>query len=81
MEVTICGEMAAEPLYLLVLIGMGYTHLSMNAASIPKIKSMIRKSTYEQSKALADKVTAFASHKQAHKFVTQRMQEWFPEYF
>lgn len=80
-EITICGEIAADPLYLLVLIGMGYTHLSMNAASIPRIKSMIRKCSFSKSAALVEKIMSFSSHKQAHKFLTQRMQESFPEFF
>ncbi len=38
-----CGEMAAEPIHLPVLMGLGFTELSMAPQSIPIIKNMTRK--------------------------------------
>lgn len=38
----ICGEMAGDPLYLPVLLGLGFDELSMSAASIPPVKKMLR---------------------------------------
>ncbi len=40
--VTLCGEMAGSPLEAMALIALGYRHLSMGAASIGAVKSMIR---------------------------------------
>lgn len=37
-----CGEMASEPLYIPILIGMGFEELSMNPQSIPMVKKMVR---------------------------------------
>ncbi len=51
-EAAVCGEMAGEPMYLPVLIGMGLDELSMNALDIPKIKRMIRMSNQNQCGAL-----------------------------
>ena len=51
-EAAVCGEMAGEPMYLPVLIGMGLDELSMNALDIPKIKRMIRMSNQNQCCAL-----------------------------
>lgn len=41
-RVGMCGEMAGEPLYAMVLLGMGLDELSMNAYSIPRVKKVIR---------------------------------------
>jgi phosphotransferase system enzyme I (PtsI) len=38
-----CGEMAADPMHLPILMGMGIEELSMAPQSIPKIKNIIRK--------------------------------------
>jgi phosphotransferase system enzyme I (PtsP) len=38
----VCGEMAGDPLAALVLLGIGFDNLSMNAASLPRVKSVIR---------------------------------------
>jgi len=40
--VGICGELAGDPGGALLLMAMGYDSLSMNAASLPKVKSVIR---------------------------------------
>jgi phosphotransferase system enzyme I (PtsI) len=40
-NVGMCGEMASDPLATLLLIGMGLDEFSMDASSIPKIKSII----------------------------------------
>ncbi len=40
--VHICGEMAADPYAVLLLLGMGVDSLSVNAASIPRMKYIIR---------------------------------------
>lgn len=41
-EVAVCGEMAADPLQALVLLGLGVRNLSMNPAAIPRVKMAIR---------------------------------------
>ncbi len=41
-EIVMCGEMAGEPINMPVLVGMGLTNFSMNSASIPIVKKMIR---------------------------------------
>lgn len=40
-EVTMCGEMAGEPLYLPVLLGMGLRVLSMNPTSVPVVRHLV----------------------------------------
>jgi phosphotransferase system enzyme I (PtsI) len=40
--IAVCGEIAADPLWTPLLIGMGIAELSMNASSIPLIKRSIR---------------------------------------
>jgi phosphotransferase system enzyme I (PtsI) len=37
-RVALCGEMAAEPRYLAVLLGLGFRELSMNPQAIPGVK-------------------------------------------
>jgi hypothetical protein len=43
-EVCICGEMAGEPQYTMVLLGLGFRHFSMGPAYMYQIKKIIRKS-------------------------------------
>ncbi|MBY4676891.1 phosphoenolpyruvate--protein phosphotransferase [Marinobacterium arenosum] len=55
-QVSICGELAAEPAGALLLMAMGYDVLSMNATNLPRIKSAIRGVSLKQAQALYDRV-------------------------
>ena len=46
-----CGEMAADPINLPILLGLGIDELSMNPQSIPAVKSMIRALKVEDARA------------------------------
>ncbi|HEY4239955.1 MAG TPA: phosphoenolpyruvate--protein phosphotransferase [Kofleriaceae bacterium] len=51
--VTVCGEMAGEPLIAPVLVGLGIRSLSMSAVSIPEVKAVIRKISAESAARMA----------------------------
>ncbi len=59
--VAMCGEMAGEPLLALIVVGLGLTELSMNAVSIPVIKSVLRASTAAEARALAEEALTLAT--------------------
>lgn len=54
--VSICGELAGDPGGAVLLMAMGYDALSMNAASLPKVKSVIRSITSDWSRELLQDV-------------------------
>ena len=49
----ICGEMAGEPLYAPLLVGMGLDELSVAAASLPRVKEVIRRLNLSEAQELA----------------------------
>ena len=54
-EVSICGEMASDPLAVILLLAMGFDTLSMNSSSLPRIKWVIRNTSIANArKILAD---------------------------
>jgi phosphotransferase system enzyme I (PtsP) len=52
-RVSMCGEMAGDPLCALVLLGMGLEEFSMGALYLPVIKKAIRSISYQSAKATA----------------------------
>jgi phosphotransferase system enzyme I (PtsP) len=50
-RVGMCGEMAGDPLYTLLLLGMGLEEFSMGSLFIPVAKRIVRSVTYRQAKA------------------------------
>lgn len=49
----ICGEIAGEPLYVPLLLGMGIDELSVGAANLPRVKEVIRRLRLEEAQELA----------------------------
>jgi phosphoenolpyruvate-protein phosphotransferase (PTS system enzyme I) len=54
--VTVCGEMAGEPMIAPVLIGMGIRELSMSAVSVPEVKALIRATHTQEAEALVQRI-------------------------
>ncbi|MBT4137283.1 MAG: phosphoenolpyruvate--protein phosphotransferase [Candidatus Latescibacteria bacterium] len=51
--VSVCGEMAGDPIASLLLIGLGIDSLSMTPRALPEVKQMIRKVPFETLKQAA----------------------------
>lgn len=79
--VAICGEMAAEPAYALILLGMGLDEFSMTPASIPRIKRILRMSRFEEAVALVDHLFQFSTASEIESHVRSWMTERFPKGF
>ena len=54
--VGMCGEMAAEPLAIPILLGLGLDEFSINPASIPQAKAIIRTWDTRKATLLAEQV-------------------------
>jgi len=54
--VAMCGELAADPLATLLLLGMGLREFSMSAPSIPFIKNIINHNSIIKAKEVYKKV-------------------------
>ncbi|MES2204212.1 MAG: phosphoenolpyruvate--protein phosphotransferase, partial [Pseudomonadota bacterium] len=54
--VSICGEMAGDPLAVLLLLGIGFDALSMSASRLLRIKWVIRHFSFEKAKKLVAEV-------------------------
>ncbi len=52
-KVSVCGEMAADPLCALLLTGMGIREFSLSAPSIPVVKQAIRNNSFDACRRLA----------------------------
>lgn len=51
----LCGEFAGDPLATPILLGLGLDELSMNAASLPEVKKVVRSIKYSEAKEMAEK--------------------------
>ncbi|OPY14793.1 MAG: Phosphoenolpyruvate-protein phosphotransferase [Syntrophus sp. PtaB.Bin001] len=80
-RVAMCGEMAGDPLYSLILLGLELDELSMNPLAIPRMKKIIQNSTLQESRLLLDQVVKFNSATEIRDYVEHYMRQRFPEEF
>lgn len=55
-EVSVCGEMASDPLSIYLLIGLGYRVLSVAAPSLPLVKWMVRQISARDAATCAERL-------------------------
>jgi phosphotransferase system enzyme I (PtsI) len=79
--VGICGEMAGEPLYAVLLLGLGLGEFSVSPYLVPEIKTILRASTYEEGADLAQRCLGLATPAEVRTVVTEFMSRRFPRHF
>ena len=79
--VGICGEMAGEPLYSVLLLGLGLDQFSVSPFLVPEIKTILRASTYDEAVALAKRCLALPTPAEVRAVVTEFMSRRFPRHF
>ncbi|HUT29598.1 MAG TPA: phosphoenolpyruvate--protein phosphotransferase [Sedimentisphaerales bacterium] len=80
-EVAVCGEMASEPEYIMLLLGMGVRTLSLAPPMIPEIKQVIRSVTIEDCNQAARKTLSMNSERQISNFLRDAARQILPEAF
>jgi len=77
-EVVMCGEMAGEPLYLPILLGLGIDELSMNPLCILKIKKVMRSLGYRQCRDFVKTIDHLKTAEEIEAFMRLEMKKRFP---
>lgn len=68
-SLTICGEMAGDPLAALLFIGLGVEELSVETTSFLSIKKLIRMISYSEARENAEKVLMMKSDNKIKEFL------------
>ena len=77
--VSMCGEMAGEPIYSYALLGLGLDELSMNAAAIPRVKRILRKSVAYEAKEFAGALLLHATAAEIGRVLRKKVEDLFPD--
>jgi phosphotransferase system enzyme I (PtsI) len=80
-SVSVCGEMAGDPMYTLLLLGLGLNTFSMNGPDVPEVKKVIRSTTMEHARTVARRVMSFDSERQVMHFLREETRKIIPEVF
>ena len=74
-DVSLCGEIAGEPIYTMLLLGLGLRTLSLVPAQIPLIKTVIRAVSIEHCERIARKVGTFDSERQVLNYLRDELRK------
>lgn len=77
--VGMCGEMSGDPMFALILLGMGLDEFSMPSKNILQIKHLVRSVTTEQAKAVATAALSFSTAKEVEEYSSNKLRELVPE--
>ena len=80
-ETSLCGEIAGDPVFTMLLIGMGLRTLSLVPGQIPLIKRVIRSVNLELCERLARKVGSFDSEHQIQTSLRDELRKLDPANF
>lgn len=77
----VCGEMAANPIYVVVLLGLGIKHLSLTPPAIPLIKDAIRAIKLSEAKEIVEKAMQMVSAQEIEEYLCEELASRFPSFY
>jgi phosphotransferase system enzyme I (PtsI) len=80
-DVSVCGRMASESTYIMLLLGMLISTLSMTPFMVPEIKKLIRSVTMSDCEKVARTVLEMESAEQISEFLANQTRPLLPEVF
>jgi phosphotransferase system enzyme I (PtsI) len=69
LKVSVCGEMAGDPVYAPLLLGLGVDELSMTPPLLPAVKYLIRHTKFADAKRLAAEALAQTDPRKTYALV------------
>ncbi len=78
-DVNVCGEMSGEPIYTLLLLGMGLRQLSVTPHNIPEIKKIIRSVSIEEATYVAEEALRLETARDVNNYLREQTRRILPE--
>jgi len=72
-SISICGDMAGDPLLTLLLVGLGFRELSMERSRIPLVKQVVRGTTVPEAERLALEALSKEDEEQVRDLIQTRL--------
>ena len=73
--VGMCGEMASDEVFTLVLLGLGLDEFSLSSLAIPQIKYIIRSVSFEDAQRAAVQALSLSTTKEVDSFMRAKLKE------
>lgn len=78
-DANVCGEMSGEPIYTMMLLGLGLRQLSVTPHNIPEIKKIIRSVSIEESVQVAQEALRLETARDVNNYLRDQTRRFLPE--
>ncbi len=78
-DVNVCGEMSGEPIYTMLLVGLGLRQLSVTPHNIPEIKQIIRSITVGEAIQVAQEALRLETARDVNNLLREKTRRVLPE--
>jgi phosphotransferase system enzyme I (PtsI) len=72
-DVSMCGEMAADPLMVPVLVGLGLRSFSMNPQAVPVVRTLIRQLSFREARQIARQAAKLITARDVEEYLLERL--------
>lgn len=72
-DVSMCGEMASDPLMVPLLVGLGLRNLSMNPQAVPVVRNLVRHLSYKESANMARHAARMLTAREVEEYLLERL--------
>jgi phosphotransferase system enzyme I (PtsI) len=79
-EVSVCGEMGGDPVYVMLLIGMGLRCLSAGSVHVPEVKQLIRSFRFEEAKQVAKAALQLETAREINSYLREQTRRVLPDF-
>ncbi len=79
--VGMCGEMAADPLAIILLVGLGLQEFSVNASMVLKVKKLISMIDSKEAEKIANKVLTLKTAKEVEAYLDMEAKKIYGKYY
>lgn len=78
--VSVCGEIAGDPSFTFLLLGMGLTHFSVSPPLIPEVKKLIRSITMDEAKTVVEDVMKLKNSREITTYLRNVTRKYQPDW-
>ncbi|MSR30207.1 MAG: phosphoenolpyruvate--protein phosphotransferase [Gemmataceae bacterium] len=77
--VNVCGEMSGDPIYTILLLGLGVNTLSLSPHAIPEIKRVVRGISMEEARRVAQEAMRQQSARDVNNYLREQTRKVLPD--
>jgi phosphotransferase system enzyme I (PtsI) len=78
-DVSVCGEMSGDPIYTLLLLGLGLRQFSVTPQNIPEVKKIVRSITIEEANVVAQEAMRQETARDVNNYLREQTRRILPE--